>query len=170
MPWWFIQQRDIVLVAAVFRFFVLNNEAGLLEYFVNEQSRHQKPRGMLPLAGAVISPSDEDSHTFTVNAISGEQYKLRGGYLSLTHTPISWHLCLDIIISQTTVHHVNLLFPPFTVEVMCPYFSFIPPLSLPPGLLSSPSIRFIQYWSGCFPLSAASEAESHRNWCWVRSS
>ncbi|XP_058247625.1 oxysterol-binding protein-related protein 11 isoform X3 [Hemibagrus wyckioides] len=60
-----------------YRFFVLNNEAGLLEYFVNEQSRHQKPRGTLPLAGAVISPSDEDSHTFTVNAISGEQYKLR---------------------------------------------------------------------------------------------
>ena len=50
----------------------------MLEYFVNEQSRPQKPRGMLPLAGAVISPSDEDSHTFTVNAISGEQYKLRG--------------------------------------------------------------------------------------------
>ncbi|XP_076008544.1 oxysterol-binding protein-related protein 11-like [Genypterus blacodes] len=60
-----------------YRFFVLNNEAGVLEYFVNEQSRSQKPRGMLPLAGAVISPSDEDSHTFTVNAISGEQYKLR---------------------------------------------------------------------------------------------
>ncbi|XP_075905531.1 oxysterol-binding protein-related protein 11 [Nelusetta ayraudi] len=60
-----------------YRFFVLNNEQGLLEYFVNEQSRPQKPRGMLPLAGAVISPSDEDSHTFTVNAISGEQYKLR---------------------------------------------------------------------------------------------
>ncbi|XP_056157176.1 oxysterol-binding protein-related protein 11-like isoform X2 [Lampris incognitus] len=60
-----------------YRFFVLNNEAGLLEYFVNEQSRFQKPRGTLPLAGAVISPSDEDSHTFTVNAISGEQYKLR---------------------------------------------------------------------------------------------
>lgn len=60
------------------RFFVLNNELGLLEYFVNEQSRTQKPRGTLPLGGAVISPSDEDSHTFTVNAISGEQYKLRG--------------------------------------------------------------------------------------------
>ncbi|XP_051564843.1 oxysterol-binding protein-related protein 11-like isoform X2 [Myxocyprinus asiaticus] len=60
-----------------YRYFVLNNEAGLLEYFVNEQSRNQKPRGSLPLAGAVISPSDEDSHTFSVNAISGEQYKLR---------------------------------------------------------------------------------------------
>ncbi|XP_063069509.1 oxysterol-binding protein-related protein 11 [Engraulis encrasicolus] len=60
-----------------YRFFVLNNELGVLEYFVNEQSRSQKPRGTLPLGGAVISPSDEDSHTFTVNAISGEQYKLR---------------------------------------------------------------------------------------------
>ncbi|XP_056390857.1 oxysterol-binding protein-related protein 11 isoform X1 [Hyla sarda] len=60
-----------------FRFFVLNNEAGLLEYFVNEQSKNQKPRGTVQLAGAVISPSDEDSHTFTVNAASGELYKLR---------------------------------------------------------------------------------------------
>ncbi|XP_043549908.1 oxysterol-binding protein-related protein 11 isoform X3 [Chiloscyllium plagiosum] len=60
-----------------YRFFVLNNEAGLLEYFVNEQSRNQKPRGTLQLAGAVISPSDEDSHTFTVNPAIGEQYKLR---------------------------------------------------------------------------------------------
>ncbi|XP_069838583.1 oxysterol-binding protein-related protein 11 isoform X2 [Dendropsophus ebraccatus] len=60
-----------------YRFFVLNNEAGLLEYFVNEQSKNQKARGTVQLAGAVISPSDEDSHTFTVNAASGELYKLR---------------------------------------------------------------------------------------------
>lgn len=82
MLWWSVQRKTLTwwcLVVVVSRFFVLNNEAGLLEYFVNEQSRPQKPRGMLPLAGAVISPSDEDSHTFTVNAISGEQYKLRGG-------------------------------------------------------------------------------------------
>lgn len=85
MPCWFVVEKDIGMVFVFFRFFVLNNEAGLLEYFVNEQSRPQKPRGMLPLAGAVISPSDEDSHTFTVNAISGEQYKLRGGSPN-THT------------------------------------------------------------------------------------
>ncbi|RVE75225.1 hypothetical protein OJAV_G00014720 [Oryzias javanicus] len=60
-----------------YRFFMLNNDAGLLEYFVSDQLKNLKPRGTLPLAGAVISPSDEDSHTFTVNAISGEQYKLR---------------------------------------------------------------------------------------------
>lgn len=87
-PQWFVGETDIVMVVVVFRFFVLNNEAGLLEYFVNEQSRPQKPRGMLPLAGAVISPSDEDSHTFTVNAISGEQYKLRGGYQE-THSDLA---------------------------------------------------------------------------------
>lgn len=69
---------------------------------MNEQSRHLKPRGTLQLAGAVISPSDEDSHTFTVNAASGEQYKLRGrtwilgqGILPLEDTPSShlWLLC-----------------------------------------------------------------------------
>ncbi|TRZ19824.1 hypothetical protein HGM15179_007283 [Zosterops borbonicus] len=83
-----------------YRYFVLNNDAGLLEYFVNEQSRHLKPRGTLQLAGAVISPSDEDSHTFTVNAASGEQYKLRGrtwilgqGILPLEDSPGS-HLGL----------------------------------------------------------------------------
>lgn len=92
------------------RFFVLNNDAGLLEYFVNEQSRHLKPRGTLQLAGAVISPSDEDSHTFTVNAASGEQYKLRGrtwilgqGILPLEDTPGSylWLLCWAWLHSQS---------------------------------------------------------------------
>ncbi|XP_078454029.1 oxysterol-binding protein-related protein 11 isoform X1 [Lampetra planeri] len=61
-----------------YRYFVLNTETGMLEYFVSEPSSGQKPRGALQLAGAVISPSDEDSHTFTVNAANGEQYRLRG--------------------------------------------------------------------------------------------
>lgn len=90
MSWFYL----VYLLCYPCRFFVLNNDAGLLEYFVNEQSRHLKPRGTLQLAGAVISPSDEDSHTFTVNAASGEQYKLRGrtwvlgrGILPLEDTP-----------------------------------------------------------------------------------
>lgn len=29
------------------------------------------------MAGAVISPSEEDSHTFVVNSASGDVYKLR---------------------------------------------------------------------------------------------
>jgi hypothetical protein len=36
-----------------------------------------RPRGTMHLMGAVISPSDEDSQTFTVNAANGEVYKLR---------------------------------------------------------------------------------------------
>ncbi|CAJ0924267.1 unnamed protein product, partial [Ranitomeya imitator] len=61
-----------------FRFFVLNNEAGLLEYFVMEQSKQtQKPRGTVQLAGAVISPSDEDSLHLQRHVLSGELYKLR---------------------------------------------------------------------------------------------
>lgn len=107
------------MVSVVFRFFVLNNEAGLLEYFVNEQSRPQKPRGMLPLAGAVISPSDEDSHTFTVNAISGEQYKLRGGYLN-THSYVLtfvFNSSVSAVNSFTFFWRHDRLFQPFTVRL-----------------------------------------------------
>ncbi|KAM4025112.1 LOW QUALITY PROTEIN: oxysterol-binding protein-related protein 11 [Anomaloglossus baeobatrachus] len=76
-----------------FRFFVLNNEAGLLEYFVNEQSKNQKPRGTVQLAGAVISPSDE-VHTFSVNAASGELYKLRGeGHQERQHWVSRLQIC-----------------------------------------------------------------------------
>lgn len=41
------------------------------------KTQPNRPRGMLHLAGAVISPSEEDSHTFVVHAASGELYKLR---------------------------------------------------------------------------------------------
>ena len=36
-----------------------------------------RPRGALHLAGAVISPSEEDSHTFVINSASGDVYKVR---------------------------------------------------------------------------------------------
>lgn len=61
------------------RYFVLNCELGVLQYFVNEQCKGQKPRGVLHLSGAVISPSDEVSHMFIVQAANGELYKLRAG-------------------------------------------------------------------------------------------
>ncbi|XP_072139634.1 oxysterol-binding protein-related protein 10 isoform X1 [Mobula birostris] len=61
------------------RYFVLNCELGVLQYFVNEQCKGQKPRGVLYLSGAVISFSDEVSHMFIVQAASGELYKLRAG-------------------------------------------------------------------------------------------
>ena len=45
--------------------------------FQNENERKQNPRGWIHLESAVISPSDEDSNTFTVNSTSGESFKLR---------------------------------------------------------------------------------------------
>lgn len=59
----------------------MNPVTGILEYHIsqNELSTYpNKPRGSLPLDGAVISPSQEDSCTFYVNASNGEVYKLRG--------------------------------------------------------------------------------------------
>jgi len=57
---------------------VLDFETGILQYFVNEQSKSQKPRGTLSLAGAIISPSDEVPHMLVVYSANGEMYKLRG--------------------------------------------------------------------------------------------
>lgn len=60
-----------------YRWFILDPETGLLDYFLNDGEHKQRPRGSVHLAGAVISPSDEDSSTFTVNPATGEVYKLR---------------------------------------------------------------------------------------------
>ncbi|XP_054451840.1 oxysterol-binding protein-related protein 10 [Pteronotus mesoamericanus] len=59
------------------RYFVLDFEAGTLQYFVNEQSKHQKPRGALSLSGAIVSLSDEAPHMLVVYSANGEMYKLR---------------------------------------------------------------------------------------------
>ncbi|XP_071591547.1 oxysterol-binding protein-related protein 10 isoform X2 [Heliangelus exortis] len=59
------------------RYFVLDFETGILQYYVNEQSKNQKPRGTLSLAGAIISPSDEVPHMLVVYSANGEMYKLR---------------------------------------------------------------------------------------------
>ncbi|XP_071535961.1 oxysterol-binding protein-related protein 11-like isoform X2 [Panulirus ornatus] len=59
------------------RWFILNPEIGTLEYYLSESDKHERARGSIQLAGAVISPSDEDSYTFTVSPAAGESYKLR---------------------------------------------------------------------------------------------
>lgn len=43
----------------------------------SESDKHERARGCIQLAGAVISPSDEDPYTFTVSPAAGESYKLR---------------------------------------------------------------------------------------------
>ncbi|XP_062847403.1 oxysterol-binding protein-related protein 10 isoform X2 [Trichomycterus rosablanca] len=59
------------------RYFVLDPELGQLQYFLNEQSKSQKPRGLLPLIGSSVAPSDELPFLFTIYAANGELFKLR---------------------------------------------------------------------------------------------
>lgn len=57
----------------------LNNLLIIVNYFYvqSENDTKQQPRGFIFLESAVISPSDEDSNTFSVNSWNGECYKLR---------------------------------------------------------------------------------------------
>ncbi|XP_078483205.1 oxysterol-binding protein-related protein 11-like isoform X3 [Ciona intestinalis] len=62
------------------RYFILNPQNGFLDYHVSESEAfgsNYRPRGSLPLDGAVIAPSSEDSLAFSVNSSSGEVYKLK---------------------------------------------------------------------------------------------
>ncbi|PSN52038.1 Oxysterol-binding protein-related protein 11 [Blattella germanica] len=72
-----------------FRWFVLDPESGVLDYYLNHTERNQRPRGSVQLAAAVISPSDEDSNTFTVNSAAGEVFKLRAADARERHDWIS---------------------------------------------------------------------------------
>ncbi|XP_069586126.1 oxysterol-binding protein-related protein 10 [Ranitomeya imitator] len=59
------------------RYFILDFDSGILQYFVTEASKTQKPRGFLSLAGSVISMSDEAPYMIVLSSASGEVYKLR---------------------------------------------------------------------------------------------
>ncbi|XP_053323979.1 oxysterol-binding protein-related protein 10 isoform X1 [Spea bombifrons] len=59
------------------RYFVLDFDSGILQYFVTESSKNQKPRGSLSLTGSVISTSDESPCMIIVYSASGEMYKLK---------------------------------------------------------------------------------------------
>ncbi|XP_067304389.1 oxysterol-binding protein-related protein 10 isoform X2 [Pseudorasbora parva] len=59
------------------RYFVLDPELGQLQYFINEYSKNQKPRGSLPLIGSSVALSDEFPFMFTVYAANGDLFKLR---------------------------------------------------------------------------------------------
>jgi hypothetical protein len=60
-----------------YRYFKIDPEQGILEYYMPDEPKRVRPRGSIHLQGAVISPSDEDSNMFTVNSAYGEIYKLR---------------------------------------------------------------------------------------------
>ncbi|GFY49369.1 oxysterol-binding protein-related protein 11 [Trichonephila inaurata madagascariensis] len=60
-----------------YRWFILIPETGILEYYVLDEVKKKRPRGAIFLAGAVISPSDEDGQSFAISAACGELYKLK---------------------------------------------------------------------------------------------
>lgn len=49
----------------------------LLLFIQSENDTKLQPRGFIFLESAVISPSEEDSNTFSVNSWNSECYKLR---------------------------------------------------------------------------------------------
>ncbi|RWS16042.1 oxysterol-binding protein-related protein 11-like protein [Dinothrombium tinctorium] len=60
-----------------YRWFCISMTRGTLEYYMPDDRRKTHPRACVYLAGSVISPSEEDSQTFTVSAACGEVYKLK---------------------------------------------------------------------------------------------
>ena len=62
-----------------YRWFVLEPSAGVLEYYLLED-RNGRCRASQSMAGAVISPSQEDENTFTINFTSGETYKVTSDF------------------------------------------------------------------------------------------
>lgn len=64
-----------------YRWFVLEPSAGVLEYYLLED-RNGRCRASQAMAGAVISPSQEDENTFTINFTSGETYKVTENSMS----------------------------------------------------------------------------------------
>lgn len=60
-----------------FRNFVLDPSRGTLEYYLPHDQSRLHPRGFIILAGAIVTPSEDDGQTFSVCSSTGEIYKLR---------------------------------------------------------------------------------------------
>lgn len=60
-----------------YRYFILNQSTGTLEYYLPHDNKRHHPRGFIILAGSIVTPSEEDSQTFTLCSSTGEIYKLR---------------------------------------------------------------------------------------------
>ncbi|GFT43545.1 oxysterol-binding protein-related protein 11 [Nephila pilipes] len=60
-----------------YRWFIITPDSGMLEYYMLDERKKSRPRGALYLAGAVVSPSEDDNQSFSVNSVCGEVYKLK---------------------------------------------------------------------------------------------
>ena len=54
-----------------------NASRGTLEYYLPQDNKRLHPRGFIILSGGIITPSEDDSQTFSVCSSSGVTYKLR---------------------------------------------------------------------------------------------
>ncbi|XP_059144040.1 oxysterol-binding protein-related protein 11-like isoform X2 [Physella acuta] len=94
-----------------YRWFVLNPDSGMLEYFEKEEHKKLRPRGSIHLAAAVVSPSEEDSQTFIISAANGEIFKLRASDAK------ERQLWVDRIRSTAEYHTANMAQPsPVTIN------------------------------------------------------
>ena len=59
-----------------FRWYVLDTSTMVLEYYLVDDM-DGKCRGRQVMEGALIIPSEEDGHTFSINFSTGEVYKVR---------------------------------------------------------------------------------------------
>jgi len=59
------------------RYFILDPSRGTLEYYLPQDNKRLHPRGFIILSGGIITPSEDDSQTFSVCSSSGVTYKLR---------------------------------------------------------------------------------------------
>ncbi|GFQ99899.1 oxysterol-binding protein-related protein 11 [Trichonephila clavata] len=60
-----------------YRWFIITPDSGMLEYYMLDERKKSRPRGALYLAGAVVTPSEDDNQSFSVSGVCGEVYKLK---------------------------------------------------------------------------------------------
>lgn len=97
--WLVVMSSSSAVCLSSCRYFVLDPELGQLQYFINEHSKNQKPRGSLPLIGSSVALSDEFPFMFTVYAANGDLFKLRGECppLCFNLLLLTWSFVSDLI-------------------------------------------------------------------------
>lgn len=84
-----------------YRWFIITPDSGMLEYYMLDERKKSRPRGALYLAGAVVSPSEDDNQSFSVSGVCGEVYKLKANDAK------ERQIWVDKIRSVIERHHFN---------------------------------------------------------------
>lgn len=103
------------------RYFRLDPKQAVLSYYISEDKKHNPPRGFLHLWGAVISPSDEDSQTFSISGANSEVFRLKAPDAKERQ---KWITHLRAAVSRVSNHHTET--PHDTSPVNTPMTSLTP--------------------------------------------